>query len=158
MRGKAQATLLLEQAILDIVEERAPITVRGVCYALFVRELISSMAVGQTQKISRIMTEMRESEALDWTQIVDGNRAVERAKTWGDPNAIIRAAVNQYRRNNWQDQSTIVEVWSREEHRAGRAGPGARRAWRHLPDHEGLRQLHLGHAGGRGLERPCVEP
>ena len=48
MRGKAQATLALEQAILDIVEERAPITVRGVCYALFVRELIPSMDVGQT--------------------------------------------------------------------------------------------------------------
>jgi hypothetical protein len=30
MRGKAEATLLLEQAILAIVEQRAPITVRGV--------------------------------------------------------------------------------------------------------------------------------
>ena len=38
MRGKARETLVLERAILDIVEERAPITVRGVCYALFVRE------------------------------------------------------------------------------------------------------------------------
>ena len=38
MSGKAQATPVLEEAILDIVEERAPITVRGVCYALFVRE------------------------------------------------------------------------------------------------------------------------
>ena len=28
MSGKAQATLVLEEAILDIVEERAPITVR----------------------------------------------------------------------------------------------------------------------------------
>jgi len=39
MRGKAQATLVLEEAILDIVEERAPITVRvASAYALFVRE------------------------------------------------------------------------------------------------------------------------
>ena len=38
MRGTAQATLVLEQAILEIAEERPPITVRGVCYALFVRE------------------------------------------------------------------------------------------------------------------------
>jgi hypothetical protein len=112
MRGKAQATLVLEQAILDIVEERAPITVRGVCYALFVRELIPSMEVKHTQRISRIMTEMRESETLDWTQIVDGSRAVERAKTWGDPDSIIKVAVSTYRRDNWQDQPTIVEVWS----------------------------------------------
>ena len=40
------------------------------------------------------MTEMRESEALDWTKIVDGSRAVKRAKRWNDPSAIIQAAVN----------------------------------------------------------------
>ena len=91
MRGKAQATLVLEQAILEIVEERAPITVRGVCYALFVRELIPSMEVGQTQKISRIIDGMREERALDWTKIVDGSRAVKRAKTWNDPDAIIQS-------------------------------------------------------------------
>ena len=83
MRGKAQATLVLEQAILEIVEERAPITVRGVCYALFVRELIPTWRWA-TQRISRIMTEMRE-RALDWTKIVDGSRAVKRARTWSDP-------------------------------------------------------------------------
>jgi len=85
MRGKAQATLVLEQAIFDIVEERAPITVRGICYALFVRKLIPSMAVGETQKISRIATAMREDETLDWKQIVDDSRAVEQVQMWTDP-------------------------------------------------------------------------
>ena len=112
MRGKAQATLVLEQAILDIVEERAPITVRGVCYALFVRQLIPSMDKGHTQRISRIMTEMRESETLDWKQVVDGSRMVERPSVWGEPDAIIKAAVRGYRRDYWQDQLTIVEVWA----------------------------------------------
>lgn len=112
MRGKAQATLMLEQAILDIVEDRAPITVRGVCYALFVLQLIPDMAVRSTQRISRIMTEMREVGTLDWTKIVDGSRVVERARTWDDPNEIVRAAVRGYRRDNWQDQPTVVEVWS----------------------------------------------
>jgi hypothetical protein len=112
MGGKAQATLVLEQAILAIVEERAPIMVRGVCYALFVRGLIESMAVRDTGRISRIMTAMRENETLDWTKIVDGSRAVQRATLWTDPNEIIRAAVRGYRRNNWQNQAVIVEVWS----------------------------------------------
>ena len=85
---------------------------RGVCYALFVREMIPSMEVKHTQRVSRIMTEMRENEALDWTKIVDGSRAVKRAGRWSDPGAIIEAAVRGYRRNNWQDQTTIVEVWS----------------------------------------------
>lgn len=111
-RGKSAATLRFEEAILAIVEERCPITVRGVCYALFTRGLIRSMATNETSRVSRIMTDMRESGALDWTQIVDGSRAVERASTWRDPSSIINAAVRGYRRNAWQDQRYLVEVWS----------------------------------------------
>lgn len=112
MRGKAKSTLLLEEAILEIVEERAPITVRGVCYALFARGLIESMTVSQTKKISGITVRMREDEDLDWTKIVDGSRPVKRARTWGDPSSIIQTAVRSYRRDNWQDQPIVVEVWS----------------------------------------------
>ena len=99
-RGKAARTLELEQAIVAIVDERNPITVRGVCYALFTRGLIASMAVGETQKVSRIMTEMRESDALDWTLIVDGSRSVDRASLWQDPDAIIEADVEMTRVND----------------------------------------------------------
>ena len=63
-RGKAPATLALEVAIVEIVEERRPITVRGIAYALFVRGLIGSMALGETRKVSRIATDMRETGAL----------------------------------------------------------------------------------------------
>jgi hypothetical protein len=111
-RGKAAATLQLEQAILEIVDERAPITVRGVCYALFTQGLIPDMSVNSTGKVSRVMTDMRERDELDWTQIVDGSRAVERVNTWRDTTQIVRAAVKTYRRDNWQDQPTLVEVWS----------------------------------------------
>lgn len=111
-RGKAAATLRLEQAILEIVDERQPITVRGVCYALFTQGLIPDMSVNSTGKISRVMTDMRERDVLDWTLIVDGSRAVDRAARWDDPDAIIDVAVRTYRRNNWQDQPALVEVWS----------------------------------------------
>jgi hypothetical protein len=113
MRGKAAATVQLEQAILEIVDERAPITVRGVCYALFaLRGMIPDMSVGSTQKVSRIMTEMRETGTLDWRLIVDGSRTIRRVALWRDPSAIIKRAVESYRRDNWQDQPAIVEVWS----------------------------------------------
>lgn len=111
-RGKAAGTVRLEQAIVDIVDERHPITVRGVCYALFTQELIPDMSVNSTGRISRVMTDMRERDDLDWTLIVDGSRAVDRVSLWSDPASIINAAVKGYRRNNWQDQPTLVEVWS----------------------------------------------
>lgn len=111
-RGKSKTTLLLEDAILDIVNERAPITVRGVCYALFTQGLIGSMETKNTQKVSRVMTAMRECDALDWRLIVDGSRSVDRVNAWKDPDQLIRATVNQYRRDYWQDQPKAVEIWS----------------------------------------------
>ncbi len=111
-RGKASRTVELEAAVIRIVDERSPITVRGVCYALFVEGLIPDMSVNSTGKISRVMTDMRERDALDWTQIVDGSRAVDRVNMFSNPDQIIQAAVRGYRRNNWQDQPTLVEVWS----------------------------------------------
>ena len=122
-RGKSVATVAFEQAIIAIVHERAPITVRGVAYALFTRGLIDSMSVNNTAKVSRVMTAMRESGGLDWTQIVDGSRAVDRVSTWNDPSSIISAAVRGYRRNYWQDQPTLVEVWSEKSTVAGVLAP-----------------------------------
>jgi hypothetical protein len=111
-RGKSGKTLALEAALVRIVSERAPITVRGVCYALFAEGLIDSMATKETGRISRVMTEMRETDALDWTLIVDGSRVVGRVSQWSDPNQFFREAVRQYRRDNWQEQPVYVEVWS----------------------------------------------
>lgn len=71
---------------MEIVAERSPITVRGVCYALFTRGLIPDMSVGSTGKVSRVMTDMRERDELDWTLIVDGSRAVDRVPMWRDMN------------------------------------------------------------------------
>lgn len=111
-RGKNKSTVILEIAIHDIVHERAPITVRGVCYALFTRGYIGSMETKNTQKVSRVMTAMRECGDLDWRLIVDGSRSVDRVSSWKDPDQIIQATVNQYRRDYWQDQPQAVEIWS----------------------------------------------
>lgn len=111
-RGKAGKTLVLQQAILRIVDERHPVTVRGVCYALFAEGLISSMAVNETGRISRVMTEMREAGSLDWTRVVDGSREASRPVLWSNPDERIAYAVRNYRRDNWQEQPYHVEVWS----------------------------------------------
>lgn len=122
-RGKAASTLQLECDIQRIVAERTPITVRGVCYALFTEGSLPDMSVSSTQRISRVTTDMRESGALDWRLIVDGSRAVDRVSAWRDTGALIRAAVAQYRRDYWQDQPARVEVWSEKSTVAGLLAP-----------------------------------
>lgn len=122
-RGKAKSTLVFQTAILQIVEERAPITVRGVAYALFTRGLIDSMVTNNTAKVSRVMTEMRETGMLDWTRIVDSSRATDRISVWANPSEIIDSAVRGYRRNYWQDQPCLIEVWSEKSTVAGLLAP-----------------------------------
>ena len=112
VRGRSKETLLLERLIETVVEERKPITVRGVCYALFVADYIDSMSAKSTQKISRIMTRMREEGKIDWRDVVDDSRTPTRVSQWSNPNEIISAAVNTYRKDYWQDQECVVEVWS----------------------------------------------
>jgi len=122
-RGKAKSTIFLEAEILEIVEARNPITVRGVAYALFTRGLIGDMNTNNTAKVSRVMTEMRECGSLDWTLIVDGSRAVDRISTWNNPSQIIAAAGRNYRRGYWQDQNYLIEVWSEKSTVAGVLAP-----------------------------------
>ena len=112
MRGRAQATLDLEEVIHEVAAERQPLTVRGIAYALFVRGLIGPMGVNDTQKVSRITVQMREAGTLPWEWIVDDSRRPRQAGTWRNPSEIIRTAVASYKRDNWQAQDTIVQVWS----------------------------------------------
>jgi hypothetical protein len=69
------------------------------------------------------MTEMRECSTLDWRQVVDGSRLVDRANVWKNPTQIINAAVRTYRRDYWQDQPTLIEVWSEKSTIQGVIGP-----------------------------------
>jgi hypothetical protein len=112
MRGRSQATLILEAAIHEIVNERSPITVRGIAYALFTQELIGDMTTKNTAKVSRIATAMREREELDWELIVDDSRQVRTVAAWSNPEAIINSAVRGYRKDYWEDQDYTVEVWA----------------------------------------------
>ncbi|MDO8864046.1 hypothetical protein Q6D67_20370 [Haliea sp. E1-2-M8] len=111
-RGKAAQTLAMIDAAHDILLEIEPASVRAVCYRLFVHGHIKGMHKNETQKVSRNLVYAREQGIIPWDWIVDETREPERVSTWRDPEHIIRAAVNTYRRDYWQDQPQRVEVWS----------------------------------------------
>ena len=123
MRGRSKETLLTEQAIGMIVHARKPITVRGICYALFTKGLIPDMSTNSTKRISRITTRMREDGEIDWRDIVDDSRIPARVTQWSEPDQIIEAATNNYRKDYWQDQPRIVEVWSEKSTVKGLLAP-----------------------------------
>ena len=111
-RGKARATMELIEACHEILTEIQPASVRAVCYRLFTLGLIPNMSKGSTNKVSTQLVWARETGVIPWEWVVDETREPERPNTWSDPDRIIRAAVNGYRRDRWQEQEYRVEVWS----------------------------------------------
>lgn len=111
-RGRARGSNAIIDAAREILEEIQPATVRAVCYRLFAAGLIPNMSTTSTQKVSRLLVAAREEETIPWEWIVDETRAPERISTWDNPEQIIRAAVNGYRKDYWTDQPDRVEVWS----------------------------------------------
>lgn len=103
-RGRSRTTLDLIATCTKIIEPCQPITVRGVCYKLFVAELIDSMAVKNTQKVSRILRDAREEGHIPWEWIVDESRELERQPCWSDLEAYARVVERSYRRDFWSDQ------------------------------------------------------
>jgi hypothetical protein len=84
-RGKTQRSLMLLNACHDILETIHPATVRAVCYQLFLRQLLPSMAKTCPNRVSDQLVYAREHELIPWSWIVDETREAERPGTWANP-------------------------------------------------------------------------
>jgi hypothetical protein len=111
-RGKAAKTIALVRACQEILREIQPASVRAVCYQLFVRKLLASMAKNETNKVSTQLTWAREQGYLPWDWIVDESRATEYAGTDASPEAFFASLQDCYRKDRWAFQPRRVEVWS----------------------------------------------
>jgi hypothetical protein len=111
-RGKSAKNLALIAAARTFLVEAQPTTVRGICYHLFTRGLLESMAKKCTDRVSTQLTWAREHEEVPWEWIVDETRAPEYVNSWNNPEQLLQATIDQYRKNAWADQPRQVEVWS----------------------------------------------
>lgn len=112
VRGMAQASIDLIEAMRVAAEAAQPITGRGIGYKLFTSGLISSMATSEMARVYRLLKEARERSYIPWEWIVDETRKVERVSTWSNPKEYARAVARSYRRDFWDQQPVRVEVWS----------------------------------------------
>jgi hypothetical protein len=122
-RGRAVLTIARERAVVEILREIQPASVRAVCYQLFVRGLIRDMGKSQTNGISSLLVRMREEGRIPWVWIVDGTRELERAPQLGDAEGFSQAVERSYRRDYWEDQPVYIEVWSEKSTVAGTLQP-----------------------------------
>lgn len=112
MRGKSRASLDLIQSAYEILETIQPASVRAVCYQLFIRRVIPDMSLSSTRKVGAQLVYAREHDLIPWHWIVDETREAERVSQWEDAAQFADAVQRSYRRDRWQDQPRLVEVWS----------------------------------------------
>ncbi len=111
-RGKSQKSLALVDAAAEILLEIQPATVRAVCYQLFNAGLIPNMGKNATGRVSKQLVYAREHRLIPWHWIVDETRHKEGIAAWKSLEDRINGVVQYYRRDNWQEQTNAVEVWS----------------------------------------------
>ena len=112
VRGRARKSLHLLSAIVEIINEVAPVSGRGVGYKLFTRGLIQAMGRSEMAAVYRLLRQAREQGLIEWGAIVDESRELELASTWSNPASYAHAVTSSYRRDFWQQQPVRVEVWS----------------------------------------------
>ncbi len=122
-RGKSEKTLILIEAARRILKEIQPTSVRSVCYQLFIQKLIPNMGKSATGGVSKHLVWARENNIIPWEWVVDETREAERINMWDNPEQIIRASVNQYRKDYWSMQPRRVEVWSEKGTVRGTVAP-----------------------------------
>ncbi len=126
-RGKSLQSIAIITAAIAILSEIQPATVRAVCYRLFVQKLIPNMSKASTDRVSKQLVYARENDLLDWDWIVDETREAETIASWDNPETLIGAAVNQYRKDYWTMQPKWVEVWSEKGTIRGTLAPSGPR-------------------------------
>lgn len=106
------------QALLDIVAEGQPMTVRQVFYQATVRGLVEKSEAGYG-KVQNDLVVMRRECRLPYAWITDHTRWRRQPETWSSPEEALVDAARVYRKALWRDADAYVEFWLEKEALAG---------------------------------------
>jgi hypothetical protein len=105
-------------ALVDIVSDAAPTGVRF-CYYRAVSQGIVPKTQNGYVMVQRALMHLREIGVIPWTYIVDSSRWMRKPETWSSADELLFDVARTYRRSNWDDSDTRVEVWCESESVAG---------------------------------------
>jgi hypothetical protein len=109
-RGLGRRTLALTTQILDIIAGfDGPMSVRQCFYQAVSRGAIDNSVSGY-DKVQRLLCVLREDGQVPFTRIVDRGRRKHQRSEWDSVEEILHAVSDQYRRDAWSEQDTIVMV------------------------------------------------
>jgi hypothetical protein len=108
------ATLELIESANVIIREYAAqdfnLTVRQLYYQLVARDIIPN-SMKDYKRLVNTVANARNAGLIAWDAIEDRTRHMRGNQHWSSPQAIVRAAINSYRIDMWEDQPYAPEVW-----------------------------------------------
>jgi hypothetical protein len=117
-RTKAEVTAV-RNAILDILTDDNPQTVRQVFYALTVRGVIAKAEIEYQRTVIRLLVEMREAGQIPFEWIADNTRWMRKPSTFVGLEACLQNTSRFYRRDLWAAMPVYVEIWCEKDALAG---------------------------------------
>jgi hypothetical protein len=117
---RTKATIAgIRTAIIDILTEDNPQTVRQVFYALTVRGKIVKDEAEYHRTVVRLLGELREAGTIPFEWIADNTRWQRKPTTFVGLEACLDNTSKFYRRDLWAAMPVYVEVWCEKDALAG---------------------------------------
>jgi hypothetical protein len=110
------------EAIIDIVNELGPATVRQVYYQAEVRGVLPKEEKSYN-KVQYLLVKLRRSGEIDYDSIVDKTRYPIQPATFESPAEALEDAAASYRKSLWTDIDARVESWLEKDALTGVIDP-----------------------------------
>src|ERR687898_1019537 len=101
----------LDDALIEIVDQFRPVTVRQVFYQAVNRSLVPKSETKGYRVVQRRLVALRESGVVPHGDIVDGTRYVHGHRRYHDLGEFTTYAAGLYRKDYWSTSEVNVEVW-----------------------------------------------
>jgi hypothetical protein len=106
------------EAIVTVLADDRPMTVRGLFYVLTTRGVVPKTEQGYAT-VKRLTAEMRRSGQIPYHWLADATRWMRKPRTFSSVEEALRRTAETYRRALWDDAPIAVEVWVEKEALAG---------------------------------------
>src|SRR4051812_19220558 len=98
----------IKQAILDVIREDPPMTVRQVFYQLVTRDVIEKTEAEYQTTVVRLMTEMRIVGMLPFSWVIDESRRRRVTQTYDNIEEALESTATFYRRSALKQAADYV--------------------------------------------------
>ncbi len=106
------------EALLAIVDDGRPMTVRQVFYQATVRGLVAKVEASYA-KVQNDLTLMRRAGELPYDWLADNTRWQRKPRTFDSVEDALNETARFYRKNLWADADCYVEIWLEKDALSG---------------------------------------